>query len=56
MIRQIAARLDLLKITACPRLNELGVDLTRTGPVLDGAYTAVREGILDYLLIVAHKP
>ena len=56
MVRQIAARLDLLKIIARPRLNELGIDLSRTGPVLDGAHSAVREGILDYLLIVAHKP
>ena len=36
-------------------LKELGVELTRTGPVLDAAHTAVRGGILDYVLIVAHK-
>jgi arsenite methyltransferase len=56
MIRQIAARLDLLKIIARPRLNELGVDLTRTGPVLEAAHTAAREGILGYVLVVAQKP
>ena len=46
---------DPLKIIARPRLKELGVELTRTGPVLDAAHTAVRGGILDYVLIVAHK-
>jgi arsenite methyltransferase len=56
MIRQIAARLDLLKIVARPRLEELGVDLTRTGPVLEAAQTAVGDGILSYVLIVADKP
>jgi arsenite methyltransferase len=56
MIRQIVARLDLLKIIARPRLKELGVDLTRAGPVLDAAQTAVRDGILGYVLIVADKP
>ena len=56
MIRQIAARLDLLKMIARPRLDELGVDLTRAGPVLDAARTAVRDGILDYVLVVAEKP
>ena len=50
--RQVA---DPLKIIARPGLKELGVDLTRTGPVLDAAHTAVRGGILDYMLIVAHK-
>jgi arsenite methyltransferase len=55
MIWQIAARLDLLKIIARPGLQELGVDLTRAGSVLDAAHTAVRDGILEYVLIVAHK-
>jgi ubiquinone/menaquinone biosynthesis C-methylase UbiE len=56
MIRQISARLELLKMIARPRLDELGVDLTRAGPVLDAARSAVRDGALDYMLIVAEKP
>jgi len=55
MITQIAARLELLKIIARPRLAEIGVDPARTGPVLDAARTAVRDGILDYVLITAEK-
>src|SRR5215207_6634079 len=37
MIRQITSRLDLLKITARPALEEVGVVLAPTGPVLDAA-------------------
>lgn len=56
MIQQITARLDLLKMIARPRLEALGVDFARTGPVLDAARTAVHDGVLGYLLIVAEKP
>lgn len=56
MIRQIAARLDLLRMTARPRLEALGLDLTQVQPVLDAAHVAVRERILGYVLIVAEKP
>jgi arsenite methyltransferase len=56
MITQIAARLDLLRMIARPRLAELGVDLTRSLPVLDAARAAVRDGVLDYVLITAEKP
>jgi len=56
MIRQIEARLDLLRITARPRLEALGIDFSRTRPVLDAARAAVRDGILGYVLIVAEKP
>jgi arsenite methyltransferase len=56
MIRQIAARLELLKMIARPRLEALGVDFARTGPVLDAARTAARDGVLDYVLVVAEKP
>lgn len=56
MIRQIAARLDLLKMIARPKLEALGVDFARTGPVLDAARVAVERGILDYVLITAEKP
>ena len=56
MISQIAARLDLLKIIARPRLEALGVNLTNTAPILDAARAAVHDGILDYVLITAYKP
>lgn len=56
MIRQISARLDLLKIIARPRLESLGVDLAQTGPVLEAARAAVHDGIVDYVLVVAEKP
>jgi len=56
MIRQISARLELLKIIARPRLESLGVDLARTGPVLEAADAAVRDGIIDYVLITAERP
>lgn len=56
MITQIDARLGLLRMTARPKLEALGVDFSRTGPVLEAARAAVRDGILDYALITAEKP
>ncbi len=56
MLRQVAARLDLLKMTARPRLEALGVDFARVPPVLDAARSAIRDGVLDYVLIAAEKP
>jgi len=56
MIGHIEARLDLLRMTARPRLEALGVDFTRTRPVLQAARAAVLDGILGYVLIVAEKP
>jgi arsenite methyltransferase len=56
MIRQIAARLDLLKMIARPKLEALGVDFDQTGPLLDAARAAVRDGVLGYVLITAEKP
>jgi arsenite methyltransferase len=56
MITQIAARLELLKIIARPRLEELGVDPARTEPVLDAARAGVHDGVLDYVLITAERP
>ena len=55
MVRQIEARLELLRITARPRLEEAGIDFARVRPVLDAAHTAVRDGILGYVLIIAEK-
>ncbi len=56
MIAQIAARLDLLAMIARPKLEALGVDVSRTGPVLAAARAAVADGVLDYVLITAEKP
>ncbi|MDQ3782337.1 MAG: methyltransferase domain-containing protein [Actinomycetota bacterium] len=55
MIHQIAARLDLLKMIARPKLEALRVDFARTGPVLETARAAIRDGVLDYVLITAEK-
>ncbi|MGA8248778.1 MAG: methyltransferase domain-containing protein [Nocardioides sp.] len=56
MVDQIEARLELLRMTARPRLEALGVDFARAKPVLDAARRAVAEGTLDYVLLVAEKP
>lgn len=56
MIHHIGARLDLLRITSRERLEAAGVDFARVRPVLGAAQAAVRDGILDYVLIVAEKP
>lgn len=56
MIDQIEARLELLRMTARPRLEALGVDFAKAGPVLGAARNAVRDGALDYVLLVAEKP
>ncbi|MGH3496835.1 MAG: class I SAM-dependent methyltransferase [Nocardioidaceae bacterium] len=56
MIDQIEARLELLRMTARHRLEALGVDFTKAGPVLGAARDAVRDGALDYVLLVAEKP
>ena len=55
MVRQIEARLELLRITARPRLEEAGIDFTRVRPVLRAARVAISEGIIGYVLIVAEK-
>ncbi len=56
MVDQIGARLDLLRLTAPGRLEGLGVDHTRSRPVLDAARRAIADGILGYALIIAEKP
>ena len=56
MIDQIGARLELLRMTGRPQLEAAGVDFARVGPVLDAARGAVRDGVLDYVLLVAEKP
>jgi arsenite methyltransferase len=56
LLLQVAARLELLRITSPARLEELGVDLTRATAVIKAAGAAIREGILDYVLMVGEKP
>ena len=56
MIDQIQARLELLRMSAGPRLEALGVDFDRATPVLDATRHAVAGGTLDYVLLVAEKP
>lgn len=56
MIRHIDARLELLRITARPRLEAAGIDFARVWPIIDAAHDALRDGILGYVLIVAEKP
>jgi arsenite methyltransferase len=56
MIDQIEARLDLLRMTARPRLDALGIDLAQARTALHAARAAVLDGILAYVLIVAEKP
>ncbi len=55
MVRQVAARLELLRITSPARLEELHVDLSRAGQVLRAAEAAIRQGVLDYVLLVGEK-
>lgn len=55
MVRQIAARLELLRMTSPGRLEKLGLDVSRAGPVLDAAQDAIRDGVLDYVLLVGEK-
>jgi arsenite methyltransferase len=56
MLDQIVARLDLLRITAPGRLEELGVDRARSADVLAAARAAVNDRVVGYTLIVAEKP
>lgn len=56
MINQVAARLDLLRLTARAGLDELGLDLARAQPVLAAARQAIADRVLSYTLIVAQKP
>lgn len=56
MIDQIEARLELFRMTAKPRLEGLGIDFAKAGPVLEAARRAVDDDTLDYVLMVAEKP
>jgi len=52
---QIAARLELYRMIARPRLEALGDGIAHNGPVLDVAPHAISARCLDYLLITADK-
>jgi len=56
LIDQIEARLEFLRLTAPRRLQANGVDQSRTRETLAAARRAVSDGVLGYVLIVAHKP
>ena len=56
MIDQIEARLGMVRITARPQAEALGLDFDTAGPVLDAARAAVADGALGYALLVAEKP
>jgi len=56
MILQIAARVELLRLTNRQRADDLGLDFDRVPEVLRAAQDAVADGILGYALIVAEKP
>lgn len=55
LVRQVEARLELLRITSPQKLDELGVDRARVKPVLEATHGAIRDGVLDYVLIVGEK-
>jgi hypothetical protein len=56
MVDQIAARLDLLRITSPGGLEELGVEIAQSRTVLDAARRGILDGVISYTLIVAEKP
>lgn len=56
MILQVAARVELLRLTDRERAEGLGLDFERAPDVLRAAQDAVDDGTLGYVLIVAEKP
>lgn len=56
MVLQIAARVELLRITRRPQAEELGLDFDRVRPILSATQEAIEKGALGYALIVAEKP
>jgi arsenite methyltransferase len=55
MVDQISARLELLRLTAPRRLDELRIDPDLPRRVLHAARQAILEGTIGYTLIVAEK-
>ena len=56
MIDHIEARLALIRMTARPTAEALGLDFARVGPPLAAARAAAAAGQLGYGLLVAEKP
>lgn len=56
MLVQIAARVELLRMTNLQRAQQLGLDFDRAPEVIRAAQEAVDAGALGYILIVAEKP
>lgn len=55
MVRQIGARVELLRMTQRERAAALGLDFDRVQPILSAAHDAIENGALGYALIVAEK-
>jgi ubiquinone/menaquinone biosynthesis C-methylase UbiE len=56
MLRQIAARVELLRMTQRERVEALGLDFDQVRPIISAAQDAVTDHALGYALIVAEKP
>ena len=56
MVLQIAARIELLRMTERGRAEELGLDFDRVRPILSATQDAIEDDALGYALIVAEKP
>ncbi|MFC9243661.1 hypothetical protein ACFT7S_06265 [Streptomyces sp. NPDC057136] len=53
VIDQIAARLNLLRMTSLDKLTAAGIDLDAAPMVLGAARTAVADGVLGFALLIA---
>jgi arsenite methyltransferase len=56
MILQIAARIELLRITARDRAESLGLNFAAVPGVLSAAQDAIETGALGYAVVIAEKP
>lgn len=56
MVLQVAARIELLRMTQQARIEGLGLDVERARSVVSAARAAVADGALGYVLLVASKP
>jgi hypothetical protein len=56
MVLQIAARVELLRMTQPGRAEHLGLGFDQVRPILSATQDAIEDGALGYALIVAEKP
>ncbi len=56
MIDEIAARIDVLRMTSRAEAEALGLDFGQAQPLLGAARAAVADGTIGYTLLVAEKP